>query len=647
MKLLYTIILLCLLSLDNLTAQIDTITNRYATLTDEMFWPSVNEGDFIFFRGNNDGGESIYYNGTSNSITLPIGKKILIWRGAYRRIYINGSNCVNSSTQPTIVTNLGGQVKWGYSEANNHYRTLELFNFEHLYLSGKYDSINQTGHPNYLGHNDGNSYDDPNFHGKYGLWGNPKWSGQRYWGGFSNIVTLRNFKTCKVDYVAASEGGFAGFNVKTDNPTVPGEVEVDIQDCFAAMTESEGFYISWSTGAINQHLTKLTLRNNIMAFNGTEPMQTDNLIEGSLIEHNVGFVGACFFRRPFQDLYQDGLHQFSFSEGGITVQNNAMITGNTLHDIRYKNAGAGRVIPDSTKKVLMKNNYYGFARSNISYVWEGDGITPYVVDSNVYGPVSTPSTRDAYTTNYGWNAYYRLCNNTTPITFKNTIYPQGRPLYEGFCGQEIVDTTQNSVAEAPLVQFVNSGFSDTTDYRNITYWSATYTTVQKNGIFIPYQLGDCVFYDDTLGNTHFFRCIQAHAGNFDPYVSPTYWSQISWNGNRLPPLDLRMVKNSYYDQRCIGLLYKDPGTTVGIKSVSNFDEVLTIYPNPADRILYFDSDVEIANIIFVDIMGKEVGKVDDYELKKPVDVTAFSDGIYLARVTFINGNVLTKKVVVQ
>ncbi|MEM6347567.1 MAG: hypothetical protein AAF927_27010, partial [Bacteroidota bacterium] len=189
----------------------DTTTNRYADSQDAAFWPTVNEGDYIFFKGNTNSGQVIYAGGTVFHVNLPLGKKILIWRGSYKRILIDGKFCVSSSGQPTIVTNLGGQVKWGYSEDANSNRTLDLFNFQYLFLTGKYDPSAQTGDPAYLGHNGGADYGSGNFYEQYGMWGNPKWSGDRFNGSFANIVRIRNFDECKVSYVAASEGGFAGF----------------------------------------------------------------------------------------------------------------------------------------------------------------------------------------------------------------------------------------------------------------------------------------------------------------------------------------------------------------------------------------------------------------------------------------------------
>lgn len=99
--------------------QPDTTTNRHATAADAAYWQTVNEGDYIIFKGNADNGNAIYLAGSQPRLILSLGKKILIWQGEYTYIAIDGSECVNTESQPTIITNLGGQVKWGYNEDPN------------------------------------------------------------------------------------------------------------------------------------------------------------------------------------------------------------------------------------------------------------------------------------------------------------------------------------------------------------------------------------------------------------------------------------------------------------------------------------------------------------------------------------------------
>jgi len=632
----FLIVIFSVLIVFNISAQRDTTQNRIATLAVAEYWPSVNVGDYIFFRGNADEGRIIYSN---KNVQLNEGNKILIWRGNYERIYINGSYCKSSNVQPTIITNLGGQVKWGFSKQKKFYRTLELKEFEHVFLTGNYDSLAQTGDPYFRGHNNGKNLGNGNYHQEYGMWGNPRWSGERFDGGGDNIVQISEFKTCKVSYVAATEGGFAGFNIKTDNPAIPERVEIDIRDCFIGWTESEGVYISWSTGAENQDLTKLMLKNNIFAFTGTEALQTDNLTEGSVIENNVVFVSACFHRRPFQDLYQDGLHQFSFVEGGITVQNNIMLTGASCHQIRYKFPGVSRAFPSPDKKVLFRNNYYGFARSGISYIWEGDGITPYLIDENVYGPVYTPANRDGYTNNETYPAYIRICNIKTNITYKNNMYPPGRQFYKSSCGPSKVTAQNNKAGVAPLIEFKNSGFADSVDYRNFTFYSPTFETEAKKGIFIPYKVGDIVFYYDENSKTKFFKCIEAHAGDYNPNTSTDKWEHVLWNGNNKPPLNLTLEENSYYANRKMGLNYSEE-ISLGTENPTKKNG-FSVYPNPAGDYLHISTqnileyNYKLFALNSACIQGNEV---KNSPLNK-IDISELQSGVYILTITE-NNNIL-------
>lgn len=558
------LVLGCLAS--TLVAERDTTTNRYATIEDAEYWPSVNEGDYIFFKGNKDNGDDIYAAAGKKflRVELPVGKKILIYAGDYERILINGEACSGTPEQPTVVTNLGGQVRWGNSQDKNQYRSFELYNFEHLHLTGKFDAEQQSGDADYLGHNAGAAMDTGNYYERYGFWGNPKWSGPIHYGKYGNGVRIFRFKTVKVDYVASWGGYFASFNIKTDNPKQPGEVEVDIQDCFAGFGEGEAFYISYSTKASNQDITKLTLKNNITAFTGAEALQTDNLAEGSVIENNVSLGSATFYRHPFQALYQDNLHQLSFVEGGVTLRNNILIgTNGALHNFRYREAGASRTNPAAEKPVTMENNYYGFGRTTMGYMWQGDGITPYLFKDNVYGPISVPASDDSLSVPAADEpGFFKLGNSNTLITFKGNIYPPGRELYSANRGDgSNIKSVNNTQKAAPTLKFLNSGFPEDFDWRKISFWSATYKNTpkvsgkNKDGQFIPYQVGEVVICYDAEGDTKFFECIQAHQGDHDPNISPKYWKQLIWNGRNMPPLDLRLKKDSYYHQRGMGLTY--------------------------------------------------------------------------------------------
>jgi hypothetical protein len=213
----------------------------------------------------------------------------------------------------------------------------------------------------------------------------------------------------------------------------------------------------------------------------------------------------------------------------------------------------------------MRNNFYGYGRTNMGYMWQGDGITPYHFIDNVYGDITVPCTDDTLSAPAKEEAgFFKLGNSNTEITFEGNIYPAARELYFMSNGSGKNVTSKGNLQQAaPAIQFKNSGFSNGIDWRRISVWSAKYANTpkssgkNKNGEWIPYVLDDIVIFYDSAGYTKFFKCIQAHAGDHNPNTASAYWSQIKWNGRNMPPLDLRIEKGSYYNQRGMGLAYNE------------------------------------------------------------------------------------------
>lgn len=548
-------------------SQQDTTTNRYATSADAAYWPTVSEGDYLIFSANNLGNTAIYFrddNPSFPTIATALGKKIHIWRGDYTRIYIEGGNCVNTETEPTIITNLGGQVKVGHNP-NYNYRSLHLVRFAHIHLTGKYDAAAQTGDPNYRGHNGGADLGSGDYYEKYGIWAYPRWVGARTNERYDNSVKISYFETIKMEYVASYGGGFSCFNLKSDKPSPASRVKIDVQDCFAGFSTGEGFYIGKTSSPSTSDITSLTMKNNIVVCAGAEAYQTGFLGAGSVIEHNIGLFSGSFFRRPFQAKYQDNGHQLTWAEGGIDVTDN-LILGVPAQPLMvfWKDFGS-RAAPADSLPITIRNNYYGYGRSNAIYMGNGnDNVTPIFVQENIFDEYATPSTRDAYASNSSWNVYARLRPCYNPLTVSDNLYPLDRPLFDSCYQNQQTLSYGNQAVSVADPQFVNLGFDSTFDYRNITFWSPTYLKTDKAGQDIPYAVGDVVHFYDSLGHIRFYECILAHSGDQNPTTSPTYWSLMTWNGRYMPPLDVRLVAGSMYDSLGIGLEY---GMTAAAKQV--------------------------------------------------------------------------------
>ena len=136
----------------------DTLGNadgwRYATEMDAAYWHNVNLGDVIIFQGASTP-IRIDTRQYDEPISISGGQKIHIWRGKYERILLVGNDGVNeinsSIDKPVIITNLGGQVRWGENYNHDQYRSFETWNLKHIFLTGEYNPDLGTGDAAYLG----------------------------------------------------------------------------------------------------------------------------------------------------------------------------------------------------------------------------------------------------------------------------------------------------------------------------------------------------------------------------------------------------------------------------------------------------------------------------------------------------------------
>jgi hypothetical protein len=94
-----------------------------------------------------------------------------------------------------------------------------------------------------------------------------------------------------------------------------------------------------------------------------------------------------------------------------------------------------------------------------------------------------------------------------------------------------------------------------------------------------------------------------------------------------------------------------PADTVGqqlvISNITSFEEpdysFVKIYPNPASGVIHFDSEQRIESIEIIDCMGRSLIHYDKVsETSYSLDVSAFSNGIYLVRITGNQGSQIIK-----
>lgn len=109
----------------------------------------------------------------------------------------------------------------------------------------------------------------------------------------------------------------------------------------------------------------------------------------------------------------------------------------------------------------------------------------------------------------------------------------------------------------------------------------------------------------------------------------TYTGEVkklkSWISTRLNWLDEYMVGN------CGG-------------SIDEVDEILSIYPNPANGIIHLNSVKDFKEIEIYNTMGKLCFKKNIYSKEEiSINISALQAGMYLIRVGFTDGNIASGK----
>lgn len=127
----------------------------------------------------------------------------------------------------------------------------------------------------------------------------------------------------------------------------------------------------------------------------------------------------------------------------------------------------------------------------------------------------------------------------------------------------------------------------------------------------------------------------ANAGTTDGYTSLAFVdSTHGWAGG-------------FSVDQTTGGIYKWSGTSVGISTVSNSDQQVVVYPNPAHDIIYISSDKAFAGdvtITVTDITGNVIGRYGYAQSSDPlqVNVQGLSTGVYFIRVDSGSAYTLTR-----
>lgn len=177
------------------------------------------------------------------------------------------------------------------------------------------------------------------------------------------------------------------------------------------------------------------------------------------------------------------------------------------------------------------------------------------------------------------------------------IFPNSNGTYDVWGYEETGDITR------PYLLKLNSNF-DSIDFHHYSYWNEGFQPVNV--------LRDIV----RLPDSGYVAC----GFGWDQYSSHDAWL-------------LRIDKDGCANVNCTPL-------NLSKNNASAFQ----IYPNPANEILQLSSDESIKQCLFYDISGKVIMTIDSFQGGKNIDVSNLSDGLYLLKIQFTNGEERSKKI---
>jgi hypothetical protein len=91
----------------------------------------------------------------------------------------------------------------------------------------------------------------------------------------------------------------------------------------------------------------------------------------------------------------------------------------------------------------------------------------------------------------------------------------------------------------------------------------------------------------------------------------------------------------------------DPKTIATDDVVENMDLTWLIYPNPSDKTLMIDSEIQLESINIYDNLGRVVLHNILNDRKLVIETSSLPNGLYIVFAAFENGKQSIKKLVIQ
>lgn len=433
--------------------------------------------------------------------------RLYIPAGDYRFMKL-GNLPKRSPDRPLIITNYAGRVRIG---SDHHYAT-SIGGGSNWIMTGRYSEKHKTGHPDYIGHADGNY---ANSTGKYGIEvSHTVSSGVAVGGGATNF---------ELEFIEVGYVGFAGLLIKTDNVPDAHMDGVKIHDMYIHDSESEGVYMGNTSGKPNeQHkFTNLEFYNNRIIRSGTEGLQLTNMGDGVHVHHNVVVLNALDWKNPFQ-IYQEGCFQYTARDGKASIHDNIFIggAGNLFH-IQFL-AADGEILTTGEDEVHVYNNYFSHGRNYFSYILRHDSnkISSLKFENNWIRQINFHHNEiNAQSTDY--NVLFRAFNNKyNPLYFNNNYWEGDQVFLDVINGGEgakdnVIASGNKNTAIEPII-FMDKTFPADFDYNRTETWD-DYSDLYKVDIY--FEKGDLVIDEGIM-----YECIKEgkHTG-MKPSLYPDVW----------------------------------------------------------------------------------------------------------------------------
>ena len=94
-----------------------------------------------------------------------------------------------------------------------------------------------------------------------------------------------------------------------------------------------------------------------------------------------------------------------------------------------------------------------------------------------------------------------------------------------------------------------------------------------------------------------------------------------------------------------GLFELDLDKTVGIPNLTEHETSLTIFPNPAQSVFQFETDMEINKVEIMDVTGR-ILKTNIINNERQIDISQFNSGIYFA-VFYTKEFIIIRKIIIE